>query len=251
MSAVGEIFHIGAAILSTSIDAVTNTLLAQVGSVTEEYVFSDSAELYGSLGLASRPSKATKGQSAAECIAIKGDRDIVIATRDTRGQAIYGNLKEGETCLYAGGEKGTAQGRVLLKQNGAVTLYTTNDNTKDGKAVYLTLAPDGLTFVAPWGSLIFDATGFHLKTNAGPRLDMGGLSIPGLPSQLTNAVTGYATLSAPNVKCAGNLVFLGNGPAYAGILTHIESPSDIPGTALALTAGAGGNVESSVRVSTP
>ncbi len=250
---VAELFHIGAALLSTTIDAVTGTVLAQLGSVTEEYVFSDDAEMYGNLGLASRASKPTAGHSAAEVIAIRGDRDIVIAARDTRSQAIYGNLKEGETCLFGPGEFGTAMGRVIIKQTGAVTLYTTDDNTDTGKAVYMTLAPDGLTFVAPWGSMVFDATGFHLKTNAGPRLDMGGLSIP-VPGadSIVNAIAGYATLSAPIVKCAGNLVFLGNGPNYqAAVITPASLPT-LPPAPLTLKGGpapTGGNEATVVKIS--
>lgn len=233
MSTIGELFHVGVAILSTTIDKVTNTVLAQLGSVTEEYVYSDNAELYGSLGLAARPSKPTKGQNAAECVALKGDRDIILACRDKRGQAIYGNLKEGETCLYGPGEFGTSKGRVLIKQDGSVTLMTTDTNTTDGNTVGLRISPTGgLFFTSQWGTMKLDETGFHVITAAGPRIDMGGANIPGLSSvPLGSSIAGYCTITAPIVKCAGSSVFLGMGPVYGTALNaqpNLLTPASLP-----------------------
>ncbi len=249
MGMIGELFHVGVAILSTTIDDVTNTVLAQLGSITEEYVFSDNAELYGSLGLAARPSKPTKGKSAAECVALKGDRDIILAARDKRGQSIYGNLREGETCLYGPGEFGTAQGRVIIKQDGSVTMLTTDNNLppeQGGQAVMLKISPkDGLQFNSQWGSLVLDQTGFHMKTAAGPRIDMGGVLIPGLSAipgigTLVNSMGAYANISAPFVNLQGTSVALGMGPLYTiaagGIPATLLAKGSPAGTPLSVTS---------------
>ena len=99
--------------LLTSIrDANTNTVLVQTGSVTEEYADCDNAEYWGTIGIASRPAQPVAKSSAAQGIAIRfGDRHRIIATRDVRGQEIYGNLGEGETCVYAGGRSLTVRRR--------------------------------------------------------------------------------------------------------------------------------------------
>jgi hypothetical protein len=250
MSLASELFHIGAAILSDTIDSVTGTVLSQLGSITEEYVYSDSAETYQDIGFASRAAKVNKGNKAAECVAIKGDRDIIIARRDVRGQQIYGNLKEGETCVFGGGIDGLAMGRVLMKQDGSVVLYTTDTNTEAGHAVYLKLSPDGLHFVAPWGTLTFDANGFHMITAAGPRIDLGGLSLStlGLPDSILSAVTSYANISAGTISLKGNIINCGNGPTYQPAVCAAAVPG--PPTQMTLMTG-GANQGCSVRISTP
>lgn len=202
------LFHIGAAVLKTSIDSVKNTLLAQIGSVVESYVYSDRAEIWQSWGFSSRPSPPTAGKDAAECIAIRGDRDRIIAGRDVRGQAIYGNLKDGETCVYATGADGNAQGRLIVKQDGSATLFTTDSNDSTGNSVYFRVAPDGFTWVAPWGTMRFDATGFHVLHASGARLDLGGMG--GLRAPL-DSLGSYAGMTAAMVNMDGSIFALG-GP---------------------------------------
>lgn len=110
--------------------------------------------------------------------------------------------------------------RVILKPSeGSVSILTTDSNTRDGTVVGLTVSATALKFTSSWGSLVFDATGFHLKTAAGPRLDMGGMAIPGIGDipgigVLVGAFTGYANLTAPTVKINGSQVFLGAGAVF-------------------------------------
>jgi hypothetical protein len=168
------------------------------------------------VGFASRPPKPVAGKQAAQAVVIKrGDRDIAIASQDLRGLETYGNLAEGETCVYAPGADGNSQGRVIIKDDGSVTLYTTDSNTRDGNTVAFRISPTGgLEFTSQWGSMVFDQTGFHVRTKGGPRLDMGGVSIPGVPDAVTGAFTGYAKLSAPTVALEGVNTVLGMGPVY-------------------------------------
>lgn len=212
---VGEIFYIGKNIFNTILDGTTNSILAQIGNVVEGYVDADKSEVWQQTGFSSRCSPPVAGASAAECIAIRGDRPRIIATRDVRSQAIYGNLKDGETCIYATGADGKAQGRVVIKQDGSINLFTTSDNTATGTSVFLRLGtgtdsqgkPDGLTFAAPWGTLKFDTTGFHVVTAAGARFDLGGIG--GLPFPLS-ALGSYANIQAALVSAAASILSLGD-----------------------------------------
>lgn len=129
---------------------------------------------------------------------------LIIATREDDRRS---NLVKGEM-LHAAPE-GAA--RIVLKNDGSVSFLTSADNTPDGKLVALTLSPTALKFTSPWGSITFDASGFHVRTKAGPRLDMGGISIPGLPAELVDAFTGYFKVTSPTIKMDGGSVFLGAG----------------------------------------
>ncbi len=208
------LFQVGVDILKTTIDAVTGKILAYTGDVVGQESDSDNVEWWQHVGFASRPAKPEAGKAAAQGVVIRrGDHDINIASQDVRGLGIYGNLADGETCVYGPGGDGNSQGRVLIKDDGSVTLYTTDTNTKDGNTVALRISPQGgLEFTSQWGSLTFDQTGFHVRTQAGPRLDMGGISLPGVPTAVTGAFTGYAKLTAPTVAIEGANCVIGMGP---------------------------------------
>ena len=216
----GGIFHFVYAVLATVVDSVTNKIRAQLGDVRGA-TDSDNAAWVQHVGFASRPSKASPGKAAAQVVAIhESDQDVCIGSQDERGLELYGNLKDGETAIYGSGEDGTSQGRTLYKTDGSVTLLTTDDNTKTGKVVALRLAPDGLSFNAPWGSFTFDAAGFRLRTKAGPKIEMGGLDLSslGVPAALTGALTGYCKITAPKIEINGGIVELGTGPSFATVL---------------------------------
>lgn len=209
MSKSSQTFDIGVDILKTYLDPTTNSVLAQTGSVTEGIARSDGAELWQSVGLVSRPANPIAGKSAAQGIAIRcSDRDRIIATRDARGQAIYGNLSDGETCLYAGGPNGTGQAKVFLRSDGSASLVTTDTNTANGNTIKLSVSPvplQGIVAFSPWGSYKMNVTGYHLMTAAGARMDGGGVSAPGLPA----AVGSYWTFSAASCSLQSSTVNLG------------------------------------------
>jgi len=208
------LFKVGIDILTTSVNSVTGKILVQIGSVTEQTTDGDNVEWWQHVGLASRPSKPDAGSKAAQGLVLSnGDRDICFASQDVRCLDRYGNLDHGETCLYAAGDDGNAQGRVLIKKDGSVTLYTNDKNAPGGTTVAFRISPTGgLEFTCQWGSMILDETGFHVRTQAGPRLDMGGISIPGVPEAVTGAFTGYAKLTAPTVAIEGANCVIGMGP---------------------------------------
>lgn len=187
-------------VLRTSVSAKTSRILAQIGSVAGRTVDGVNAEWWQHVGFRSRPGKPVAGKESARAVVVRrGNVDAVIASEDDRGTELEGNLKEGETIVYAGGEDGTAQGRVIIKQDGSVTMFTTADNTGAGQSVYFRAAPDGFMWVAPWGTLRFDALGFHLLHASGASINLGGIA--GLPAPL-DTLGSYIKLQAGSVSAS-------------------------------------------------
>ena len=121
--------------------------------------------------------------------------------------AIYGHLEDEEACIHAGSADGSNPARVVVKKDGSIVVMTV---AGDGQTVYLRVAPDALRFVAPWGTLRFDASGFHCKTQWGARLDLGGFG--GAPEPVSD-MTSYATMSAHSVKLDGLVLLGAAGPS--------------------------------------
>jgi len=250
-----EAFQVGVSILNTVVDKVTGTIMALTGDARAAVSEASEAEWWQQIGFASRPSNPTPTNTEAQGICgetlvmRRGDRDICFASRDIRGQLLSGNLGPGETILYAGGATGTGQARVVLKSNGVVGLMTTDSNTAGGNAVALTLGPTSLNFTAPWGSIRFDASGIHLLTAAGPRLDFGGISIPGIPSSVSGPLTGYFNVTSPVITLNGSIVNLGPGP-YGTVLA---APSALlaPGAPSTTVMTGASSQCASIRATTP
>jgi len=145
------------------------------------------------------------------------DRDTcptAIGSRDLRNQSFYGNLGPGETVLYAAGPQGTSQGRIILKADGSISIYTTNDNTSGGTAVYFRISPQGLQFISPDCVMSCDKTGFHVKTSQGAKLNLTNIgSIPGLPVSPTSAFS----VQAGTVTLDSSMISLGPSAANGGL----------------------------------
>lgn len=208
---LADVVDVGIDVLGTDITAsgaTQNTISAQTGDSTSAQVSSANCEWWQHVGFASRPPKAIPGQPACQAVTInRGDRDICIATADKRSQAIYGNLKEGESCMYAAGIDGNAQGRVICKQSGAVALVTTDSNTASGHTMYLKLDPvKGFEMSLPWGRMTFGPNGFHVLHSGGARIDLG--AIAGLPGPLA-ALGSYVKIEGGIASVKGGAVSLG------------------------------------------
>lgn len=228
-----DLFTLGADVLGTSLTA-QGTILCQTGDVVGSQVSGDNTEFWQHIGFASLPSLPEPGKVACQVLAINsGSNDIAFASRDIRTSSIYGNLQPGETTLYACGPQGTGQAKVLLKQDGAVTLYTTETNKSDGAGVYLRLAPDKLEFHAPWGRLVFDAAGLHIETQNGGYFDLSNTTYLGtMPGSMCTIAASTVTIDAP-------MVFLGpsdvatsgvpTGGGYAAATANALPPALLPG----------------------
>lgn len=122
-----------------------------------------------------------------------------------------GNLKPDETVIL--GPDGSAA-RIIQKKDGTIGFVSAVGNDDANGSVVLTVGPTGLKFSSPYGSISLDVTGYHVKTKYGPRFDMGGMNIPGMPSQIAGALTGYCTITCPVFKADAGMVRLGSGPNY-------------------------------------
>ena len=155
------LLDIGQDVLFAGLDKMTNTILCQLGDATQQTPDSDAAELWQTPGVWSLPAAPTQGSPSCQAICIKhSDRDIIIATRDLRSSAIYGNLKAGETCVGAS----TGQARTLYKANGSINHVTTSDNTSGGMTISEHLGPDGYVLSTPWGGITINSQGITITS---------------------------------------------------------------------------------------
>jgi hypothetical protein len=198
-----SLFQVGVDILTTTVSKATNKILAQTGHVVGEVTDADNVEWWQHYGFFSRPPKSQKGKQAAQAIVMRRpERDVAFASQDLRGLELYGNADHGEAGIYSAGEDGNGQARVLCKKDGSINCYTTHDNTASGRSVCLRIAPDGLTFTSPWGSLRFDRTGFHVNTASGASFNLGGMA--GLPAPF-DTFGSYARVNADVVQTSSKV----------------------------------------------
>jgi hypothetical protein len=181
----------------TSRIADTGAVMLGLGDLKSEESADEDATLLQTSGVVSVP------PVGAETLSLETSSGyITIASRDIRSGKIAGNMQPAETTVYAPG----SQACELFKLDGSVTRMTTEDGTETGATVYDRMAKDEFTMFARWGKRTFDATGYHLFTFSGARLDMGGIG--GLPPPL-NSLGSYAKLSARIVQIEGSIVSIG------------------------------------------
>jgi hypothetical protein len=187
-------------ILATTVSTATKKITAQLGSVVGETSDSDEADWWQHVGFASRPAKPEAGKSAAQAVIVRqGDRDAVIASQDLRGLELYGNLRDGETCIYAPGADGAAQARVLLKADGSINLLTRNGNDANGASVGVFIAADGsITLAGTGGAAVM------LGNDGGVKLFNAGGALQLLASgKIKIASTAKVDISGPGVTIGG------------------------------------------------
>ncbi|WP_437489479.1 hypothetical protein WME75_10790 [Sorangium sp. So ce1014] len=218
---LSDIFENGADVLGTTIDS-RGVILAQTGDAVNSEVLSDNAEWWQHVGFASRPAKAEPGKRACQGITLnQGCNDLCIASRDTRGTKIYGSLKEGEACVYAGGPSNTGTGRILLKDDGTtstITALTQQGNEASGEPILLQLSSEGKVVITAGarGAVTIDANGIKLASAADVQVGASGnVAIIGAAMALN---AGAISLGAS----ASDGVVLGPGlQAYISSLTTL------------------------------
>lgn len=192
MSSLTGLLFVGYDVLSTTLSAVKGMILAQLGDSKNQAVESDGAEIWGPGGFLFRPSKAVVGGVACQALGFRrSDRDVIIGLKDARGQALAANLLDGELCLYAPGTDGTAQGRILIKANGTIALYTAQGNASGGPSVTIQAnASDGSIKLAnQYGTISMDSSGIKIgfKNGGAIQLDANGISLIGQAIGLNGA----------------------------------------------------------------
>lgn len=112
-------------------------------------------------------------------------------------------LAKGESMMYASpgqfirlrGETGD------IDTAGDLTMLTSSDGTLIGD-VYFQVARNAFRFIAPWGSLVFDSSGFQIKTKSGASFTLGGIG--GIP-----LVGNYCLVEAGAINLNGAAVSMG------------------------------------------
>lgn len=238
--------------MSTTIDAITGILTAQIGDAVKGIASSSGAEIWQQWGFASLPTPPQNGQSGAQALVMKrGVLDIIFAGRDPRAGAIWGNLKPGEVAVFGTGPTGTGQGRMLLKQDGSVTLYTTDSNTAGGNAVFLRVSPtNGLEFVSPWGTLTLGPHGFHVVAGVAA-LDLATVSGMPLGGSYFTVTSSFSTLASSTVLLGPSTSPAGYNPVAFGYAANPLTMPPVPIVSSAPGAPIGLFCSSGVFVSAP
>lgn len=91
-------------------------------------------------------------------------------------------------------------------ERGRISLFTTDDQTPNGKSIFLQVKKEGLEFVCPFGKLTFRADGVHFLHSSGARIDLGAVS--GMPAPL-DALGSYCNLSGATMALESAILSLG------------------------------------------
>ncbi|MFA5186339.1 MAG: hypothetical protein WC551_07690 [Patescibacteria group bacterium] len=206
--------------LSCTRDATTGAILLTIGDVLHERVEDSDVPLFQTPGFVSRPAVPDPKASGAEFVVLRSvDSDVAIAGRDLRGHAIAGTLLDGESCVYAP----AGQGRILLKADGSVTMYTTSDNTESGDSVFCSISPTGIKIGGPWGVLSMDSDGVRVLSSKGSALTLAtDASLAGQSASLNGA--GNASVAAGVLNPAQGIAYSSAGPVNLVSLTCTVSP---------------------------
>jgi hypothetical protein len=244
-----SLFFVGQDILysEASVDK-KNTILVQTGNATVDEANSTGgspAEWWQHVGFASRPSPVSssgKNADAAQGIVInRSDFDIVVASRDTRYQSIYGSLKPGETCLYSTGSEGKSQARILLKDNGSINLFTSAGNATGGAGMGIFVDPAGsITMATPSkcalmlsddGAKLFSPKGAVQITDASTKISSTGKVLISAPAIVLGGPAAMPVATLTDITALATAITT----ALALILPGPTTPGGAPAAA-ALTA---------------
>jgi hypothetical protein len=199
-----SLFEVGVEVLSTSVSEETHKILAQTGRNTDEgETHGNNVEWYQHVGFASRPANPEKGKAAAQAFVVRqGGQDIAIASQDLRGADVKGALGPGETCIYATGEDGTSQPRILLKDDGSINIFTKEGNESGGAGMGIFVRADGSVDIASHsGAAVMLGTDGSIKVFNGS----GGIQI---------TESGAIKLASPaKIDISGAAITLGGAAA--------------------------------------
>ena len=225
MSRLGDIFDRGIAILNSFRNTKTNTMTVSLGDDEGGITESTGAEWWQHVGFASRPSKVSQDENerkksgGPQAVILRGsDRDCVIASRDTRCHALYGSLDYGETCVFGSGDDGKAQGRMVIKKDGSVFLYTRAGNSPsgDGMTVALDASKNQLTLI--------NGKGFGIIINE------DGITLTAGDAAIEVKASGGINITATKTACIdGKTIALGAKALPLPAFTAIRGPTGVSG----------------------
>jgi hypothetical protein len=214
-----QFFDIGKDVMSAVLDATTKVIVARVGSTTAQTTDSGQNEWWQHTGFSSKPAPPTQGNVSCQTMRVRtGRRDIIFATRDTRSSSVYGNLKDGEACVYAT----VGQARTFYKANGSIVHYTTANNTTGGSSVTLEVGPAHIQMMNQFGSITIDSNGITLNAQ-GSSLTLGASGKASLVGQ-TVGVTGSGVSISGSIATS-----IGASPGSQTLLGASATPATAVG----------------------
>jgi hypothetical protein len=203
-------------VLSTARNTKNGALSAQLGDSVNGETTADGAEWFQHVGFASRPSRAEPGKPSCQALVVETTgRDVCYASRDLRGSLAYGELGEGESCVYANGPNNTGTGVIAARDDGTTAtleLLVKRGNSSGGAAVRVIVSSDGsVTVESGAASVVVDGvTGAVAVHGTSVTLgSSGGAPVvvdPGtLTAWLTTVSTALSGLGVPVTPPAGIL----------------------------------------------
>lgn len=149
-----------------------------------------------------------QGKACEVMYAHEGSRGHAWCLNDPRTLTKLPQMHKGEKIVFA---PNLIAQFIRFHDTGAISLYTTDDGTVNGKTIKRSLSPDplqGIVDYSPWGFTKLNVTGYHVQTSGGARFDGGGMSAPGLPSSLGS----YWNFQAGTFAAQASVVQLGPTP---------------------------------------
>jgi hypothetical protein len=232
--------EIGLDILNTIRDEVTKQILAQLGHVQSGTSDADKVEVWQHVGFVSRPAKPEAGKQAAQAVSVRmGNHDATIAERDQRGIELAGAMEHGETCIYAPGEDGKAQGRILLKRNGNVAIITTQGNTPSGTSITVQVNTDGqIHMTSPLGgiSITSDKITILSSTGAGAEFSSSGITLIGTGVNVNGGSVVLGAGAATGVCTQTSLIWTLLSALLSAIVSDLPVKTASPAALTAFTS---------------
>lgn len=149
------------------------------------------AEVWGQYGFTSRPKAPDEDGKCQALTSMVGGRKAVIATRDTRGPANHGALKEGDVAMWSVGKNA-----VRCNADGSIALLKQGESEDSG----IVIDKDGaLSIFTPFGIIQLNADGFAVI------LKEGGTCLSLTKSDIT--------LSGTKCSLSAGVIALGVGAA--------------------------------------
>ena len=194
----------------------TGQSVLQIGNVATNEIYSKNTEFWsGCPGIISLPALPSGTNATDACQVMymnRNGQNIGYAYRDTRYYPQ--GMKAGETIIHCPNSKA----KFKVDNDGGVTMGT---QTSSGQNTYFQINPNGLYYVAPWGSFSIDVNGMTFTHASGASITLGGFASGVLPGPLAG-LTSFVNINAGMFNAQATAVSLGAGPAYSPAIVSVS-----------------------------
>jgi hypothetical protein len=168
---------------------------------------------------------------AGQALVLKeGGQGHVMPLGDPRVDPKLPQLKPGESLQY-----GAAGHFTRHLADGSIVRMTTDQGGGDdgaAKSVYDEVSPTGFRWVAPWGKIIFDASGLQITTASGAKFTLG--PIGGLPPPF-DSLGSYCSIEGAIFSAKAGISSIGPGDGHEPAVRGLSLVAQLASVATALT----------------